>query len=413
MKPHQLLLTCLSLLLPFSLVFSQDPVKTITYDPDPFSKSKNLFPHTQFTALSHYKNSVNGQKVGTSDSWYAHIDYKYAIGDKWAVGLTLDLDRSGQHSSTSNYDNLTRDWSVGPSVLRGWTLSKTHHLYAEADATFGSSTNIYKTPSSDTKDKDDLFGLSGGIGLLSQIDEKGLVYHNLDLSYNYSRSKNDFSTYTYSGIMLNTNLVSSLRCSEKTCNCNKQYDLSKNLYDKGRNYLYSSMANVTVGTTNDEYISGPITTIQKDNYFNTKLRVNYGHYFVDDAGAGLHFGFMRSMTKSRDSDIKYILTTFYVAPTIFVHIPTDNIWNNFFAEFDYKFGSQASKVEVNNNATTDKVSISGWAGKIGYDMTFAPRTTLTMSVGFRDRNEKEKDISNPDEFSEKGIFLGAGFKYTW
>jgi opacity protein-like surface antigen len=190
------------------------------------------------------------------------------------------------------------------------------------------------------------------------------------------------------------------------CDCKKGF--SKNMYDQGRQYITNPEFYINFGKNKTEINTPPST--DENNFINTRAKLGYGIYFIDNVAAGAHFDYMSWSIKNGTETTQ---TNFNLSPYIQAHIPTENWWNNMYFLVGGRFGSEKNKVTFGTSTNKDTFKESGWKAGIGANVFIADQTALDLYFQYRNIKTEEKDVPNPTVFKDKGIAFGAGFKYQF
>ena len=83
---------------------------------------------------------------------------------------------------------------------------------------------------------------------------------------------------------------------------------------------------------------------------------------------------------------------------------------NFFVKGGGYFGSEQDEYTVGTQTTTNKHSVMGFNGGIGYNAFFASQTALRACIYYRSITTKEKDTDN--KFKNNGIAASVGLVHS-
>ena len=404
MKPNQLLVAILVLLFPFCSVFSQDKVGGFEF----FAKKRNSYALEETGYYGRMTNYDNGQKVGHSNRTYADVNWNYWLGGGLGIGLEAYGNWSGSHP-TNNNDFLNRNWTLTPSVSYGKTLTDRWGVYGRAGITFGIDKDIFKTPSTTTTDKYNLFGYEAGVSFPYRFSKYTAL--TATIGYDYLSTKQDEQRdrdYTWG---LNLRMEDYLSCSQMSCDPGSGFKLSRNRYQQGSGLItFDTRADLSFGktkSTNSAFPNLSYTT----NYNDADISFNGVYYIIDNLalGGGLEFG--RSSSKPANTSNENTFTYFDFNPELNFNLPGSGVIKNFFIKGGGYFGSEKSETTVGPQSYTFKYNNTGFNAGVGYNAFFAEQTALRACVYYRSLTTKEKGTD--DKQRQSGIGASVGLVHAF
>ena len=374
---------------------------------DFFGKGMNTYTIHQTGYYGRMAVSDNGVDHGHSNETYIDVDWKHWFGKGLGLGLKLDADWSGDHYN--GVDNLSREWTIGPSLSYGKTVSNSFGVYGTVDLSFGQSKNIAKSSTFNLDSKDDIFGYGARVGLPYRFSEYTAL--TLELGYDYLKDKGTNFEEKRNTFGFDIFLQDYLRCQQIKCDHSANFKLSAHKYDQGNGFiLYETEAGYYGGNSTETYSTLPN---YHDKYsFNTAhFEVKGSYYIVNYLGLGGSLKASHSYDESDDGQNWFKGNSFEFDPEVYLHVPVDNGWRNLFAKGGLYLGSDNSKSSGGGGSTTQKSSTGGYNAGIGYYLFFSKQTALQTCIYYSSTTNKDKE--SDDESKRHGIGISVGLAHSF
>jgi hypothetical protein len=400
MKSLRLLLAPAILFVNAPFVFAQDTVTKKKFDPDLFARTKNSYTLMQTGYYNRFKSFVNGQETSHSNSLGVNLEWNRWLGGGLGVGLNLDASWSGFHTAN---DQLTRNWTITPTVSYGKKLSENFNIYFRGGLDLGIEKEIYKTPTITNTDKANLFGYNGTIAAPLKISRYTFITprilgRHLQLKYDDGKEIDN-------SIGLQVHLEDYLECDEMECDCMHGHNISKKWYRQGDGLIdYSSNLSLVFGNNKLTYNSTPGS--YENNYNKTDINLRGSYYIIDHVAIGGGLVFNRMVQKSSDNTFTYTWNNFIFEPEVTANVPVENGWRNVFFRAGGQFGSERFQIKTGSNTNTDKYGLSGFHLGLGHNTIIADQTALSLYLNYRSTTVKEKGTD--DKTQQRGPGVSAG-----
>lgn len=411
MKLNCLLFVCFCCIQALQMKAQDDPQpKTITVNPDLFSKGKFIWNLERNFSYWHYSHYSDGVKYNETNNTSFKLGTDYVFRPHWAIGADVSARFSGV---TNGIDTKNRDWSAYLNLTYGTQLNTNVGAYLKLGAGIGREKDIITNTSGGTNEflyKD--LNFRSELGFPVSLDG-GPV--RLDPYLYYKRTCTDFadgeeSTNRFGGGL---KLIAGLSCGESECDSKRGYQQSRSLFTAGSQFIdYQTKTMFAAGNIKTDYNQVP-NTVESD-FSRFHFNSTYGYYFLDKVYGALGVKYQYDQSKP-GSQPGYVFTNteYLITPKIGVHIPADPPLGNFFIEGAYGLGQEISKTDDNGSVTKSKDKIRYFGVMAGDVIFFGENVGLVIKAGYSQYTNESITTPAVPEQRSKGFGTSFGVRFAF
>ncbi len=355
----------------------------------PFARGMNeiiaAVPYVDFS------NSKSENSDNTNRNIDVNLEWNHFFGNGFGAGIQLDL--SSQKNETGVGTFKTNDWMAYVNAIYGHSFDN-FNLYLKGSVGIGKGKDVGNTFSNES----DLFGYKVEVGSPVHLFNGGGNYFTPFIDYRYVREKDNSGTTANHTFGLGFRLENYSSCSSYQCDCHHGRGFSKNIYDRGRNFIgYSTMGHFNFGNSTYTFNNSKSKTDVSDGL----LELQYGHYIIPDLAIGAGFSWNTQTNKSGSSKSSH--TELLFTPLITANLPIKNCWNNLFVQGGYGFGSE----KFSSGSFDQKNNQSQVCVNLGYNFLVTDHLSVTPMAGYDWDKSKNTTTDATTKSSGPDIKLGA------
>ena len=358
----------------------------------PLSKGSWLFKLSRPFELSSHSDSYDGTSYKYSD-FRVNLESNYLFRDNMGIGLKLSMNRSVSDEFSKQ---ITTRNMIAANYLQGYKLADVNML---AKASVGVGYYKYLDKSNDQKENAGLFRAMVETGPMIKLSDVQAFYFYPAIGFMYSSDNydNDYKEKR-TNLFVKANFLFNFSCEDMVSDCESDFENVHQRYVQGVNVISAStMADIKFGGLTDSYDGSD------DKYATSRqsLKINYGHYVIDNLAINGWTSVKLTHEKSKDdSDNTYNTTDVLIGPGATYHPPLGKYWENIFLNADLGLG--VSRTSYGGDSDYKENIFGGRLGA-GYDLGLAEKVSIFSGIWYKYFRHNNPDSDEHQKFINKTI----------